>query len=96
MTPQDGDIPVGLPKEDMAQKAFPSSVYTPWHRLIKEVQSCLADWPNDIDDLTIAAYLAGMVTDQERTKLEEAIQRFPAFHLMLHTAQEVLQDSSSD
>ncbi|HPP53061.1 MAG TPA: hypothetical protein PK777_08935, partial [Thermoguttaceae bacterium] len=61
---------------------------SPWTRLLRELQASLAE-PEEQqqwDDLTLANYLAGLCTEQERTQIEQACQRSIELRMVIDSA----------
>ncbi len=64
-----------------------------WDRLanaLRAYQTSQQEAWGDLDDYTLARYLEGVGTDEERRSVEQAMARFPALGELVHVVQNVL------
>jgi hypothetical protein len=68
-----------------------------WERVAAELRSCRESqkraW-GDIDDLTLGRYLAGEVTDDERQRIDQALEQLPDLRLLTDLLHDVLSDTA--
>ncbi|MCS7303801.1 MAG: hypothetical protein NZ602_01670 [Thermoguttaceae bacterium] len=91
--PLQKELALWVSKEAPAANEAHRTPDSPWSRLIHQLQGDLAQWPTQIDDLDLAAYLAGMATPQEQAHVEQALAEVPCHQMVLQVVQEVLTPS---
>jgi len=93
--PQDVSVPVA-PKVDLEGQVAQPNRHGPRERLIAELNEFLAPWPQEIDDFSLASYLAGMSTPEEQAHMEQALAHCPALAVAIQISQEVLNQPLGD
>jgi hypothetical protein len=86
---QDGAVPMAG-KVESVEPIVPPHWHGSWERLIGELKEFLAPWPEEIDEFSLASYLAGMCSPEEQVRIEQALAHCPDLAVAIQISQEVL------
>jgi len=93
--PEDMAVPVA-PKVDLDEQVAQPNRHGPWERLITELNEFLAPWPQEIDDFSLASYLADMATLEEQAHMEQALAHCPYLATAIQISREVMNQPLYD